>query len=119
MDLPSGPIPSGHAREVPMSVWLPILASLWALAQEAPPPEAEIPPSPGGTPMSLDEAFRIAQLEAETIQIAEAAVRRAKGDKYIAASGFLPSLNLSASYTRTFASEFEDAFAVPTGPAPT
>jgi outer membrane protein len=57
--------------------------------------------------ISLEDAIRLADRSSESVEIARAAVTRANGQQMVARSQFLPQLNLSASYARTLASQFE------------
>jgi outer membrane protein len=65
--------------------------------------------------VSLEEAIRLADRSNESIDIAQAAVTRARGQQLQARSQFLPQLNGSASYARTLASQF-DGFSFGGGP---
>lgn len=58
--------------------------------------------------LSLADALRLATERSEQIEVAAAGVDRARGRVLQARSGFLPEVTASASYTRTFASEFDD-----------
>jgi len=66
--------------------------------------------------LSIEDALRLSQSEGEAIEVAEASVQRAVGDRWRSTSNFLPSVNFAANYTRTFDSEFEQLFAAPTTP---
>jgi outer membrane protein len=67
-----------------------------------------LPPArAGGQPLSLDEALRLAAHRSETVRIAEAGLRRARGQQLEARSLLLPQLSGTAGYTRTLASQFE------------
>ena len=57
--------------------------------------------------VSLEDAIRLADRSSETIDMARAAVERARGQQLVARSQFLPQLSLQASYARTLASQFE------------
>ena len=57
--------------------------------------------------VSLDEAIKLADRTAESVELARAGVSRAVGQQRIARSQFLPQLNGSIGYTRTLASQFE------------
>jgi outer membrane protein len=57
--------------------------------------------------VSLEDAIRLADRSSETLDIARAAVERARGQQLVARSQFLPQLSLQASYARTLASQFE------------
>lgn len=65
--------------------------------------------------VSLEDAIRLADRSSETVEIARAAVLRARGQQLVARSQFLPQLNVSASYARTLASQFE-GFSLGGGP---
>jgi outer membrane protein TolC len=74
---------------------------------------------PAPLALSIEDALQISQIEGEAVVVAEAAVGRAVGDRWRSTAEFLPSLNLAASYTRTFASEFDQLFVTPTPGTPT
>jgi outer membrane protein len=57
--------------------------------------------------VSLEDAIRLADRSSEAVEIARAAVTRANGQQLIARSQFLPQLDVSGSYARTLASQFE------------
>lgn len=57
--------------------------------------------------VSLAEALKLAERGSEEVQIANAAVQRARGQQRIAFSQFLPQLNGQFGYARTLASQFE------------
>ena len=59
-----------------------------------------------GRPLSLDEAFRMAEAQSEAVRIAQAGVLRAHGQQMQAFSQYLPQITASLSYTRTLASQF-------------
>jgi outer membrane protein len=67
-----------------------------------------VPPTRDGVqPLSLDEAIRLAAHRSETVRIAEAGLRRARGQQLEARSLLYPQLNGTLGYTRTLASQFE------------
>lgn len=77
----------------------------------------------GARPISLEDAVRLAEQRSPVIRIAQNAVTRATGQRAQARSALFPQLNASASYTRTLASQFQNAFGSskadttkPTGP---
>lgn len=80
--------------------------------------------SAGATPLSLDDAVRMAEGQSETVLIARAGVRRAEGQKVQAYSQLLPQIYGSAGYTRTLKSEYSSLSTpapdttAPTSPAP-
>ncbi|MGH7578199.1 MAG: TolC family protein [Longimicrobiales bacterium] len=61
-------------------------------------------------PLTFEDALRIAESTNEEIAIAEAAVRRASGEQQRARSAYLPQIDLTASYVRTLASQFDIGF---------
>jgi outer membrane protein TolC len=67
----------------------------------------------GARPISLDDAVRLAEQRSPVIRIAQNAVTRATGQRAQARSALFPQLNGSASYTRTLASQFQNAFSAP------
>jgi outer membrane protein TolC len=78
-------------------------------AQQAPAPAA---PAASAAPrvLTLDDALALAEARNESVLIAEADVRRARGVEGQARSQRLPQLTSSASYDRTLKSEFEGIF---------
>jgi len=90
------------------AVFTPIL-HVRPLAAQQPTPARNTGTNAATTPrsLSLDEALRIAERESESIQIARAAVDRARGTQQQARSQYLPQLNGSLQYTRTLKSQFE------------
>ena len=64
-------------------------------------------PPPAVRQVSLADALRLAERGSEDVQIAQAAVQRARGQQRVALSQFLPQLNGQFSYARTLASQFE------------
>jgi outer membrane protein len=57
--------------------------------------------------VSLGEAVDRALRGSEVVEVAEAGLLRARGDRYQARSGFLPKVGGTVGYTRTLSSEFE------------
>jgi outer membrane protein len=57
--------------------------------------------------VSLEDAIAFADRSSETLDIARAAVTRARGQQLVARSQFLPQLDASVAYARTLASQFE------------
>lgn len=68
-----------------------------------------------GEEVDLASAVRRAVETSEAVAMAEEAVARARADTWRVWSGALPSINGSVGYTRSFVSEFDDAFAAPEG----
>lgn len=100
---------------------LSIAAGLISLALVSPaaaqPPGSTAPDTPPGAvmtapgtgvPFSLDEALRAAVKASETIDAAKAEVDRSRTFVTSARAGYLPSVNGTASYQRTLATEFDD-----------
>ena len=74
-------------------------------------PQACRPPAPqGARVLTLDDALALAEVRNETVLIAEAGVRRARGVEAQVHSQRLPQLTGTASYDRTLKSEFEGIF---------
>jgi outer membrane protein TolC len=86
------------------------MTTLPAFAQTPPP----IPPGP----LTLEQVLALAEPRSESVQIAQAGVRRAEGAQVQARSGRYPQLSASASYDRALASEFEGVFEGDSGCAP-
>lgn len=77
-------------------------------------------PAPGGAAtLSIEDALALAVGESQAVAIAGAGVDRAVGQRWSAVSGALPQLSLTATYTRTFATEFDRLFAAPPTTSPT
>jgi outer membrane protein TolC len=57
--------------------------------------------------LTLEEALTRAEAASERVAIARAGVQRARGDRYEARSGYLPSIGATVGYTRTLESEYE------------
>jgi outer membrane protein len=76
--------------------------------QPAPTPAAPTP-SAARAPrsLSLDEALAVAAQQSEAVRIAEAGVRRARGQQYQARSQFLPQLTGSLAYQKQIESQFQ------------
>jgi outer membrane protein TolC len=74
---------------------------------QAAPPQAT--PS-GARVLTLDDALALAEARNESVLIAEAGVRRARGVEAQVHSQRLPQLTGTASYDRTLASEFDGIF---------
>lgn len=98
----------GHARrasavEIRLMVLVVIVALLAVLPAVAGAQEV------GGerVRLSLGEAVDRALRGNEGVDVAEAGLLRARGDRYQARSGFLPKVGGTVGYTRTLSSEFE------------
>ncbi len=77
---------------------------------QAAPPAATPPAGAGPRTLTLDDALALAEARNESVLIAEAGVRRARGVEAQAHSQRLPQLTGSASYDRTLKSEYEGLF---------
>ena len=69
--------------------------------------------------LSLEEALARAEATSEPLVIARAGVLRARGERLRARSAYFPQITASVSYTRTFASEFDDLGGGPPAPPDT
>jgi outer membrane protein len=63
-----------------------------------------------GTPLSLDDAVKMAESQSEAVSIARAGVQRTQGQQMQARSQYFPQIAGSASYTRTLKSQYSGAF---------
>jgi outer membrane protein TolC len=109
-------------RFVATSLAAALAAPSVGAAQSAPSPAAPPPAAPppaaapsqagasGARVLTLDDALALAEARNETVLIAEAGVRRARGVEGQARSQRLPQLTGTASYDRTLASEFDGIF---------
>ncbi|AHG89552.1 outer membrane efflux protein [Gemmatirosa kalamazoonensis] len=84
---------------VPLAALVAVSGARLALAQQ--------PVSAPAVTLSLDDAFRVAERESETVRVAEAGVLRARGQQYQARSQYLPQINGSANYQKTLQSQFQ------------
>ncbi len=66
--------------------------------------------APLAGPLTLEQVLELAEARSETVAIARAGIRRAEGEEIRAKSGLFPQLNVSVSYDRSLASEFEGLF---------
>ena len=60
-----------------------------------------------GTPLSLEEAVRVGELQSEAVRIARAGVQRSEGQQMQAHSQYFPQIYGSGSYTRTLKSQYQ------------
>src|SRR5688500_5592581 len=58
--------------------------------------------------LSLEDALRAAERASETMAVARADLERARTNVTSARSGYLPTVNGTAAYQRTLATEFDD-----------
>ena len=98
--------PSAVAAQAPPAAAPPAPAAQTAVPQPAAPPAA----APGARVLTLDDALALAEARNESVLIAEAGVRRARGVEAQVHSQRLPQLTGTASYDRTLASEFDGIF---------
>jgi outer membrane protein TolC len=94
-------------RTRPVIVLRPLLAPILLAGVVASAARAQGPP---GAPLTLERVLELAEARSESIAVATAGVRRAEGELARARSGLFPQLNVSASYDRALASEFEGIF---------
>ncbi|HSK20850.1 MAG TPA: TolC family protein [Longimicrobiales bacterium] len=87
-------------RLVVMAVIVALLAVLPAVAGAQ-----DVPGQP--VRLSLGDAVDRAMRGSEAVDVAEAGLLRARGDRYQARSGFFPKVGGTVGYTRTLSSEFE------------
>ncbi|MGH9420840.1 MAG: TolC family protein, partial [Thermoanaerobaculia bacterium] len=62
--------------------------------------------SVAGTPVSLDDAVKMAEAQSEAVGIARAGVMRTEGQKLQARSQYFPQVAASGGYTRTLKSQY-------------
>src|SRR5687768_115302 len=60
--------------------------------------------------LTLEQVLELAEARSEAVAIARTGVSRAEGEQIRARSGLFPQLNVSLSYDRALASEFEGVF---------
>lgn len=73
---------------------------------------------PAPAALSLEEALRSAQRASEQVAVARAQVEQARAQVDSARSGYLPTVNGSASYSRTLRTQFEGISLGPPGTEP-
>lgn len=97
-----------HPRETSaVEIRLVVLVVIVALLALLPAVAGAQEPAGTHVRVSLGEAVDRALRGSEVVDVAEAGVLRARGDRYQARSGFLPKVGGTVGYTRTLASEFE------------
>ena len=102
---------TGHARHAVLAVLLATLLPAPGQAQQA---AARAP-----RPLSLDDAFRLAEPSSDDVRIAQNAVTRARGQYLQTRASVLPQLSLSANYSHQIQNQFAaitKRFAQPTDP---
>lgn len=60
--------------------------------------------------LSIEEALQLGQTHSEEVQVAQAALDRAGGDRVVARAGYLPQVGFATNYQHTFLSEYDDLF---------
>jgi len=77
---------------------------------------AQAPSTSDAQPLSFEQAVTAAERASESVAVARSEVERAEAGVMTARSGYLPSVNGTAGYQRTLASEFDDiSFGAPAG----
>ncbi|RPJ73445.1 MAG: TolC family protein, partial [Acidobacteria bacterium] len=100
---------------LPLLGGLPLAAA--AGQQESPAQLTPVQQPAPGTPLTLEEALRLAEERSERMAIARAGVSRATGDEVRARADLFPQLSAFVSYDRTLATEFSGLFDQPAGAA--
>ncbi len=59
-----------------------------------------------GTPVSLDDAVKLAESQSEAVSIARAGVMRSEGQRLQARSQYFPQISATGTYTRTLKSQY-------------
>jgi outer membrane protein TolC len=85
----------------------PILAILGVIAVLAVAPIRLAAQAPASRPLSLEDALTLAIPASENLEIARAAVSRARGEQYRAKADRYPQLGASANYNRLLRSQWE------------
>jgi outer membrane protein len=83
---------AAHIRHAAVAVFVAALAALPVAAQQ--------PGNAARRPLSLDDAFRLAEPSSDDVRIAQNAVVRSKGQYLQARSTILPQVSASANYQR-------------------
>lgn len=92
------PALTGHARHAVLAVLLATLLPALGQAQQA---TARAP-----RPLTLDDAFRLAEPSSDDVRIAQNAVTRARGQYLQTRASVLPQLSLSANYSHQIQNQF-------------
>jgi outer membrane protein TolC len=94
-------------RKTPLLVVVSLLGTN-LVAQDTSRSSSRVRPSTSAVrQVSLEEAITLADRTSETLEIARAAVTRARGQQLVSRSQFLPQVDASVAYARTLASQFE------------
>jgi outer membrane protein len=102
---------TGYARHAVLALLLATSAPALLRAQQA--------PTRAMRPLSLDDAFRLAEPSSDDVRIAQNAVTRAKGQYYVARASVLPQVNATANYQHQIQNQFSaitKRFAQPPNP---
>ena len=87
----------GYARHAALSVLLATMLPALSGAQSS---------KPAARPLTLDDAFRLAEPSSDDVRIAQNAVTRAKGQYLQTRASVLPQLTASANYSHTIQNQF-------------
>jgi outer membrane protein len=102
-----------------VSLWAAVAAAQNASPSTSPPKASSPVPASAavqaGQPLSFEDAVNAAERAAESVTVARSEVDRAQAGVSTARSGYLPTVNGSASYQRTLSSQFDD---ISFGPPP-
>ncbi|MCC7052435.1 MAG: TolC family protein [Gemmatimonadaceae bacterium] len=101
---------TGIARRAVLALLLPALLPQHARAQQ---------PVPATRPLTLDDAFRLAEPASDDVRLAQNAVTRAKGQYFQTRATVLPQLSATANYQHQIQNQFAaitKRFAQPTDP---
>lgn len=102
---------AGTARRVALAALLVSIVPALSIAQQT--------SAPAPRPLTLEDAFRLAEPSSDEVRIAENAVARSQGQYLQARSTVLPQVNLTANYTRQIQNQFSAIsrrFAQPSDP---
>jgi outer membrane protein TolC len=100
-------------RRVAVLAVLTVLAALAALLPRAVAGQVVARADAPRVRLSLSDAVDHALRGSEVVEVAEAGLLRARGDRVVARSGFLPRVSGQAGHRRTLASEFSGLAAAP------
>ena len=89
---------TGYARHAALSVLFATMLPALSVAQQATPVAAR--------PLTLDDAFRLAEPSSDDVRIAQNAVTRAKGQFLQTRASVLPQLTASANYSHQIQNQF-------------
>ncbi len=89
---------AGYARHAALSVLLATLLPTHGFAQQV--------SASSGRPLTLDDAFRLAEPSSDDVRLAQNAVTRARGQYLQTRGSVLPQLTASANYSHTIQNQF-------------